>query len=134
VVDHGYDEKDADVVVSTAHKAKGREWDVVRLGSDFSSPKDGAMLGDSELRLLYVAATRASRHLDYETCPAMRYLFGLDREAENVDTALILSDLAIPPTLESSVEAFGHCSHCGHVYRSFSEQCCEFPGVARINA
>lgn len=52
-------EQDADLVISTAHKSKGREWDAVRLAADF--PVDAR---DEELRLLYVAATRARIRLD----------------------------------------------------------------------
>jgi hypothetical protein len=54
-------ERDADVVISTAHKSKGREWDRVRLGNDFPT---GAKAKDEELRLLYVAVTRAKLELD----------------------------------------------------------------------
>jgi hypothetical protein len=53
-------EDEADVVVSTAHKAKGREWDSVQLAGDFP-PENPS---DEELRLLYVAATRAKVQLD----------------------------------------------------------------------
>lgn len=56
-------EEDADVIVSTAHKAKGREWDSVQLAGDFPEPEKQ---GDEELRLLYVACTRAKRELDIE--------------------------------------------------------------------
>lgn len=61
-------ESDADLIVSTAHKAKGREWDAVKLGSDFPDPTDPAAraVGPEELRLLYVAATRARHTLDLE--------------------------------------------------------------------
>lgn len=53
------------LVVSTAHKAKGREWDRVKLGDDLAQPgEDGSRLSDGELRLLYVAVTRAKRLLD----------------------------------------------------------------------
>lgn len=57
----------ADIVISTAHKAKGREWDKVRLGNDFASkdsdgePKE---LGEAEIMLLYVSVTRARLVLD----------------------------------------------------------------------
>lgn len=46
--------------ISTAHKSKGREWDRVRLDLDMG------LFGDSEdeLRLRYVAMTRARLHLD----------------------------------------------------------------------
>jgi hypothetical protein len=54
-------EKDSDVVVSTAHKAKGREWQSVRLASDFLPV---CKMSVDELRLLYVAATRAKTDLD----------------------------------------------------------------------
>lgn len=56
----------AGVVISTAHKAKGLEWDTVRLASDLTAEPDeltGALDLD-ELRLLYVAATRARSVLD----------------------------------------------------------------------
>ena len=54
------DERTADVIISTAHKSKGREWDTVRLASDFP-----AMAEDKpSQRLLYVAMTRAKLELD----------------------------------------------------------------------
>jgi superfamily I DNA/RNA helicase len=55
------DEKSADVVLSTAHKAKGREWDSVRLTADFASSRTDAEPADNEAetRLFYVAMTRA---------------------------------------------------------------------------
>jgi len=55
------DEKSADVVLSTAHKAKGREWDSVRLAGDFASSRADADPADdqAESRLFYVAMTRA---------------------------------------------------------------------------
>jgi hypothetical protein len=65
------DEDECDFVVSTAHKAKGREWPHVRLMDDFlkSLPKKegGQATGavdPSELRLLYVALTRAQDVLE----------------------------------------------------------------------
>lgn len=58
----------ADVVLSTAHQSKGLEFDKVRLGDDFpcSSPDDPdeRAASDEELRLLYVAVTRAKCALD----------------------------------------------------------------------
>jgi hypothetical protein len=49
-----------EVIVSTAHKAKGREWPTVRLADDFAfHHPDRPVISDEELRLLYVAATRA---------------------------------------------------------------------------
>lgn len=60
-------EADADVVVSTAHKAKGRQWPAVRLAGDF--PDDPEQTGDDERRLLYVAVTRARTELDATSVP-----------------------------------------------------------------
>lgn len=58
------EEEGADLVISTGHKAKGREWNSVTLFSDFeprlskdNPPKQ--VLNQEEARLLYVAATRA---------------------------------------------------------------------------
>lgn len=67
------DESDCDVVISTAHKAKGREWSTVRLMDDFlkSSPNkkksDNQPLNGfdpAELRLFYVAFTRAKEMIE----------------------------------------------------------------------
>ncbi|WP_327408270.1 UvrD-helicase domain-containing protein [Streptomyces sp. NBC_01281] len=74
-VDELTDEKHADVVVSTAHKAKGREWSAVRIADDFPPPKDtdqhdaqgrpiAEPVNDADARLAYVAITRARRQLD----------------------------------------------------------------------
>lgn len=68
-VDRLADERTAKVTVSTAHKAKGREWSRVRIGDGFAAPSvdDQGMprpLRASEARLIYVAVTRARHHLD----------------------------------------------------------------------
>lgn len=59
--------KKHDILYSTAHKAKGLEWDVVVLAEDFPSPlnKEGSWVGftQEEQNLLYVAATRAKKVL-----------------------------------------------------------------------
>ncbi|WKU03726.1 UvrD-helicase domain-containing protein [Micromonospora sp. HUAS LYJ1] len=62
-------EPSADVVISTAHKAKGREWDRVRIAGDFREPRIDpvtrrAKLVPDELMLAYVAVTRARVTLD----------------------------------------------------------------------
>jgi hypothetical protein len=60
-------ESAATVVVSTAHKSKGRQWGSVQLAGDFPEPKDDQPVpGIEELRLLYVAVTRARYELDIE--------------------------------------------------------------------
>ncbi|MFD7068300.1 UvrD-helicase domain-containing protein [Streptomyces sp. NPDC059913] len=68
-------EDHAQVTISTAHKAKGREWARVQIADDFTPPKDTdeqdsqgrpvpGPINDSEARLAYVAVTRARTHLD----------------------------------------------------------------------
>lgn len=58
----------ADVVISTAHKSKGREWRSVQLAADFNREREGVLVRPEpeELRLLYVAATRAQLELDVD--------------------------------------------------------------------
>jgi ATP-dependent exoDNAse (exonuclease V) beta subunit len=68
-------EQQAEVTISTAHKAKGREWPHVRIADDFTPPKDSdrqdatgravpGPIDDGEARLAYVAVTRTRHHLD----------------------------------------------------------------------
>ncbi|HEX6519240.1 MAG TPA: UvrD-helicase domain-containing protein [Streptosporangiaceae bacterium] len=62
-------EDDAEVTVSTAHKAKGREWEGVRIGPGFGVPiaepgEQQRRLSLEEARLIYVAVSRARRELD----------------------------------------------------------------------
>ena len=52
-------EADAEMVMTTAHKSKGREWPYVELKSDFYIPEEGEDLDEEESRLNYVATTRA---------------------------------------------------------------------------
>ncbi|MEZ3181081.1 UvrD-helicase domain-containing protein, partial [Streptomyces pimonensis] len=74
-VDALIDETKAEVTVSTAHKAKGREWPKVRIADDFPPPPDSNQqddsgrpipepVSDTDARLAYVAVTRARCHLD----------------------------------------------------------------------
>lgn len=69
------DEGQAHVTVSTAHKAKGREWPSVRIAGDFLPPRDSdeqddagrpvpRPIDDGEARLAYVAVTRTRTRLD----------------------------------------------------------------------
>lgn len=63
------DERRADVIISTAHKAKGREWDAVKVATDFREPKpneDGSpgVVTREDAMLAYVTVTRAKLSLD----------------------------------------------------------------------
>ncbi|MET9729629.1 UvrD-helicase domain-containing protein [Streptomyces sp. NPDC006458] len=62
-------EGQAELIVSTAHKSKGREWPAVRIHADFRAPKPDQRTGlvilpREEARLAYVAVTRAREQLD----------------------------------------------------------------------
>jgi ATP-dependent exoDNAse (exonuclease V) beta subunit len=60
-------EDDADLVISTAHRSKGRQFPTVRLAGDF--PTDPEKTSEDERRLLYVAVTRARVELDATAVP-----------------------------------------------------------------
>ncbi|WP_159980490.1 MULTISPECIES: UvrD-helicase domain-containing protein [unclassified Novosphingobium] len=70
---HREREGDAALIVSTAHKAKGREFDTVVVLDDFEDPADlaarrlkdatKAVEADQQINLLYVACTRATHRL-----------------------------------------------------------------------
>jgi superfamily I DNA/RNA helicase len=57
---------EADYVISTVHRAKGLQWKRVKVVNDFRfKTVDGRLaLDEDEMRLLYVAVTRAQHVLD----------------------------------------------------------------------
>lgn len=61
-------EHNADVTVSTVHKAKGRQWDTVQVAGDFFAPRPGEgelpTIAEPEAMVGYVAVTRAQQVLD----------------------------------------------------------------------
>lgn len=58
------DEAHADAVISTAHRAKGRQWPTVQIGPDFDPVDDDREIAPEEIRLLYMAVTRARYVVD----------------------------------------------------------------------
>jgi N12 class adenine-specific DNA methylase len=64
------DTRTPDLTVTTAHKAKGLEWNRVKIGPDFRGPRTDPRTGEvvmpppEEFRLAYVAVTRARKELD----------------------------------------------------------------------
>jgi hypothetical protein len=68
IVDGLVDERRADLVISTAHRGKGREWQRVQIADDFQEPraneKGQARIARDEAMLAYVAVTRAQLVLD----------------------------------------------------------------------
>jgi hypothetical protein len=77
-------ETHAHLVLSTAHRAKGREWDVVVLGEGFAGPHEdkwhelSQAEREAETNLLFVAASRAKHYL--QPCLAAEVLLGAYRE------------------------------------------------------
>jgi hypothetical protein len=74
-VTHLVTEDRAEVTVSTAHKAKGREWPLVKIADDFTppmadgppgntAPRAARPIDDKEACLAYVAVTRTRHRLD----------------------------------------------------------------------
>ncbi|WP_218106830.1 3'-5' exonuclease [Micromonospora pallida] len=120
VCDALVDEDRADVVVSTAHKAKGREWGSVLIADDFPEPRqqeDGThRIAEDEAMLAYVAVTRAQRQLD-------RYgLAWIDRYAGPAGAAPVppaprWPESAIMPDAPDPIDAGGgeivDCRRCG---------------------
>ncbi len=72
-VERAVPENQAQLVISTAHKGKGRQFDTVKIASDFPSPVSrDPETGEprfraEEARLAYVAVTRAQRVLDSQS-------------------------------------------------------------------
>lgn len=68
--------KHSDVTITTAHKAKGLEWNRVRIHDDFKPAKaesdEATGPSETDLRLMYVAVTRARLFLD---CSALAWVF-----------------------------------------------------------
>lgn len=64
IIDSLKKKDNADVILTTAHKSKGREWPQVVLADDFPGAGEAGELPDQERNLLYVAATRAVHHLN----------------------------------------------------------------------
>lgn len=84
-------EVEADLVLSTAHKSKGREWKRVKLANDFQYPQPGengeVKFNPEEARLLYVAVTRAEKKLDITQCDAAQEALLLNEEKEKNQSA-----------------------------------------------
>ncbi len=96
------DEKSATVVVSTAHKSKGREWPIVRIGSDFAGIDE--MKSAEELRLGYVAVTRAIERLDITEMGGDEASRALSRRRPQRQTARV----ALPPVSPQHLDHRGN--------------------------
>ncbi len=89
-----------ELVVSTAHKAKGREWNHVRIGTDFPQPTENTETGEvvlppaEELRLAYVTVTRAKERLEVAS------LGWIHAVAENTPAPAPTTTAVEPPAIE----------------------------------
>lgn len=129
VCDALVDERQADVVVSTAHKAKGREWPSVLIADDFPEPKqreDGSYrIAADEVMLAYVAVTRAQHTLDrYGLAWVDRYAAGDVAQVDEVAPAPAPVQLAPDGTPLSDT-----CLNCGQPW----QQCTACPLPRRWN-
>jgi UvrD/REP helicase N-terminal domain/UvrD-like helicase C-terminal domain len=72
------EESGADIVISTVFKAKGREWDKVRIASDFlpsvSESEKSDIVEPSEARVFYVAITRGRLVVDVDEAIIQSFL------------------------------------------------------------
>jgi superfamily I DNA/RNA helicase len=128
ITDSLVDEDDADVIISTAHKAKGREWGTIRIAADFREPKrdedDPAAVLEvprEDAMLAYVAVTRAKLVLDREGLAWVdRWVGAQPAPAPAADPeptpAVAVTTVEPAPTAVPQQRA-GHCLRCG------SEQC-----------
>ncbi|MCM2388768.1 UvrD-helicase domain-containing protein [Streptomyces albipurpureus] len=88
-----------DLVVSTAHKAKGREWDQVRIGPDFTQPTENTETGEltlpspAELRLAYVTVTRAKQRLEIGS---LGWIHTIDEETMQAPIAVAVAPTPAP--------------------------------------
>lgn len=125
------DERRAQVMVSTAHKAKGREWSRVRIGPGFRRPPaddDGRQrrLNPAEARLIYVSVTRARDLLDLEG------IDWVDEYEEAVGAPASLINLSLTSQLKfgkSPVSSFmgEHLPEPHRVVRDFQRRILQFP-------
>src|SRR6478672_6552405 len=111
----GSDEERDVLVLSTAHSAKGKEWDAVFLiwAADGWFPMARAINDDDELeeerRLMYVALTRARNHLAV-TCPLNSYStrrsadYSIDQMSRFLDRGVRDKMERVVPKFDGSVE------------------------------
>jgi len=80
ILQNNKDEKRARVIMTTAHRSKGREWANVVIAPDFDKVLERARemrhMWDPEMNLMYVAATRAMSCLEVR-CEWLRRLLNL---------------------------------------------------------
>lgn len=105
--------KNAKITLTTAHKAKGLEYDNVIIANDFPSnyDKEGNWVGlnESERNLLYVAHTRAIKSLQWNTT-AQEMLdvaqeFATDKAAQKLEIGNIKTQMLYADGTKESVQS-----------------------------
>jgi len=89
------EQEKANVTISTVHRAKGREWQAVQLADDFVKSDGKKQVSDEELRILYVAMTRAKTAL--ELPEAVLKFLNLSVGAKPVETSNVAESTWTPP-------------------------------------
>ena len=143
-------EERASLVVSTAHRSKGREWDRVRIADDFREPKPdetGAVeLDRNEGMLAYVAVTRAKKVLDRGPLSYIDQLnpVGAARATNEARERVVLAAVPDPepavcgaPRLDGQHNYPKHTWECdrpaGHLARGVQHGQDRFPGYDWTN-
>ena len=90
--------EEAEVVLSTAHKSKGLEFESVKLAGDFypkymAPDKPHPLWSEEEAHLLYVAVTRAVKYLDVSECRAVLEAMELETPQNLQKVTLTTQDL-----------------------------------------
>jgi hypothetical protein len=100
-------EHSAHLVISTAHKAKGREWQRVTIAGDFQDPCDEETgeWNKSELRLAYVAITRGEDYLDCSNLGWLSHYASYSSSQDEERTFLIPADVPVREVVEVTPSA-----------------------------
>lgn len=118
-VDQLVDERYADVIVSTAHKAKGREFPTVRIADDFREPKasednPNPRIQREDAMLAYVAVTRAQQVLDRSGLAWVDHWYSAAPQETPAAEEPTPSPVEVhPSTPDLVVVKDGHCFRCG---------------------
>lgn len=80
-------EKDAKLIISTVHKAKGRQWNNVVIVDDFEISDTNDRLNRSEVQLIYVGLTRARKEAQLPNSITSRFHIKQDFQVMDLDAA-----------------------------------------------
>lgn len=83
--------KDADFILTTAHKSKGLEWDAITILKGFIdlSVTDKSQIHQEEINLLYVALTRAKKRVETATTLVANIPYTFQDKNDNIINAYL---------------------------------------------